>query len=120
MYVCEDDAPTPPLNKEETWLTPTVRCGPPGLEFQKDVILTIPHCAPEPHQWELCSHETKKVEGGKWRRLKKQEVDLLPDRKINMHLRHFCGEKISGKAKGDIGYVLKDMNIECSPVHEEF
>ena len=110
VYVCDDETLNPPLNKEESWLTPTVRCGPPGLKFQTEVILKMPHCALHPHQWEFCFHETKKKEGGKWRRVNKHE-DPLQDMNIAMPLHHFCGEKISGKAKQENGYVQKAINV---------
>ena len=35
----------PPLGNREALLSPIVICGPDGMQFQKSVFLTMPHCA---------------------------------------------------------------------------
>lgn len=59
MYVavCRDDRARPKLTDNQTLLGPVVVCGPPGLVFQKPVIVSFQHCASLRHgNWHLAVH----------------------------------------------------------------
>ena len=88
----------PTLDGGETWLTPTVKCGPSGLQFQKDVFLTIPHCATDINQWDISPHRSKS-QG--WKKLKEPHESLVIKKQesLVMMMDHFCGQKISGSPK---------------------
>ncbi|XP_072026894.1 uncharacterized protein [Amphiura filiformis] len=89
----------PKLKEKETWLTPTVECGPPGLEFAKVVLLSLPHSAINHSQWHVTAHRGNNQSSG-WDMLEsgKDTLMFLDDKKITLAIDHFSPYKVSGRA----------------------
>ncbi len=80
------------LETNETWLTPTVECGPPGLEFNKDVLLSLPTCAINHSDWKVDAHRGKdSLESGK------DTIIFLDDKRVTLAIDHFSPYKVSGR-----------------------
>ena len=87
----------PELDKKETWLTPTVECGPSGVQFEKDVFLTLPHCAIDTSQMKFTVYRgDQRVPN--WMKLEegKQTIVIVGERKFTLAIDHFSPYKISG------------------------
>lgn len=102
VYVLPPDPGNSLDDRDETWLTPSVHCGPSGLQFNKDVFVTMPHCASDIQQWAFTMHQVKRTKGDVWHPLENDDDGLLVVKqrdKVTMLMNHFCGQKGSGKSK---------------------
>lgn len=58
IAIMKQDKEHPQITAKESLLSPVVKCGPTGLQFQRPVILSMPHCALlEDGAWNLKGEE---------------------------------------------------------------
>ena len=58
IAIMDQEKEHPQITSKESLLSPVVKCGPTGLEFQRPVILSMPHCALlEEGAWNLKGEE---------------------------------------------------------------
>ena len=58
IAIMDQEKDHPQITSKESLLSPVVKCGPTGLEFQRPVILSMPHCALlEEGAWNLKGEE---------------------------------------------------------------
>lgn len=84
------------LKDDSKWLTPNVECGPPGLSFQRDVLLTMPHYAVNPAEWEFNAHQTKQQDT--LPRTLENSAIIVTKYEVTFFLNHFCSHGCSGKS----------------------
>ena len=105
----EQSKGTPSLDEVEAWLTPTVKCGPPGVKFKKDVFLVLPHCASDISKWNLTHYQSKT---GEWSKSKKEESLILQqENSLVVMTDKFCGQKVSGSLGEHDELQTKEMNV---------
>ena len=121
VYVYVKPGELPSLDDKETWLSPSVHCGPSGLNFKKDVFLTVPHSATEAQKWEFNTYQTKKSNGGTWKKLEDGQETLVVKHKAKclILMNHFCGHRLSGNASYEDATKRVDVTVQVTGVDAE-
>ena len=114
LYIKSCDENGPNLKQTETWLTPLVECGPPGLTFQADVFLSLPHCigseeSDAASKWKCSSHQGTLTDGHRlWKRIastndddKDGSISVNKGTTFTIAVRHFTIFGVSGEPHGD-------------------
>ena len=120
IYALPSSRNEPDLDPKETWLTPTVECGPSGLQFAKDVLLSMSHCAINHPQWNVQVHRGN-GESPEWKKLETggETITFLDDKKVTLALNHFSPYKVSGRSStssDEETFVSKWMKAAVLPV----
>ena len=119
IYALSSNRNEPDLDSKETWLTPTTECGPSGLQFAKDVLLSMPHCAINHSQWKIQAHRGND-ESPVWKKLETggETISFLDDKKVTLALNHFSPYKVSGRSStssDEETFVSKWMKVAVFP-----
>ncbi|XP_070547124.1 UNC5C-like protein isoform X2 [Ptychodera flava] len=91
-------------------LTPTVNCGPDGVNFEREVVLTIPHCATNAESWKFTG-VTETTDGA---------LITLPDENLMVNnssivllLRHFTLFGAKGEATEENAQINVMIGVRC-------
>ena len=101
IYLQPKSKNRPELDEGRRWLTPSVKCGPRGLKFKKDVYLTMPHYAVNPTQWDFDGHQTKGQDHDKESSSTLRDATIVTKYEVTMLLDHFCSHTCSGRPSSD-------------------
>ncbi|XP_071790390.1 uncharacterized protein [Asterias amurensis] len=96
--------------------TPFVHCGPPDTVFNKDVVLTIPHCVKDTS---TCKFSLAKLSLGGSSELSEGSdvITVVDNDSITFSVNHFCG--FGATASPVDGTILKKTMIACLFIHED-
>ena len=96
----------PTLKKTETWVTPLVECGPPGLAFATNVFLTLPHCIGNEESdidrsWNLTGHQGNQKAGNQqWNKLVQPARQIKRNKgTLTLQVSHFTIFGVSGESQ---------------------
>ncbi|XP_070549589.1 uncharacterized protein [Ptychodera flava] len=85
------------INTGEVLLTPVVSCGPDGVTFQKDVVLSLSHYAVNTKSWNISA--IAKPTDGSWYNLPtSSDFMLLKEESVFFFVRHFTDFAAEGEA----------------------
>ncbi|XP_071790414.1 netrin receptor UNC5D-like isoform X2 [Asterias amurensis] len=97
--------------------TPFVHCGPPDTVFDKDVVLTMPHCVKNTSS---CKFSLSKLSsGGSSDELREgfDVIQVVDNDSITFSVNHFCG--FGATASPVDGNILEKTMIACVFIHKE-
>ncbi|XP_070578388.1 uncharacterized protein [Ptychodera flava] len=98
FYVEDSNYGNIKLNKGETVVTPTIYCGPPGRKFNKEVILSMPHCleGDASIDWSFVTYRTQSDgdPSAEWERVPpEQTLNIVKNGRLSIFIDHFTGHK---------------------------
>ncbi|XP_070539112.1 uncharacterized protein [Ptychodera flava] len=94
IYVDETSHGNEGLHSDESLLTPTVYCGPPGLKFRRNIILSLPHCAVDDEEWKFATYRVESSQG-QWKK-DSDMMQIAQNGRLSIFLNHFSSFKVCG------------------------
>ncbi|XP_070572101.1 UNC5C-like protein isoform X2 [Ptychodera flava] len=98
VYFSKERSHVLPAKNREVPLTPTIFCGPHGVKFKKQVLLTLPHCAANARKnWKFTTYstDTKINEAAKFE-ADKSVLQIVTKDSVTVFTDHFTGFGCSG------------------------
>ena len=119
MYIVNPRIPAlSEFRDEDHWLTPIVHCGPPGIQFQSYVALSLPSSVADESGWNFTVSRGVQPEYTEWESLESRDdsVVLVKSGRITVLVDHFTPYGAKGKpSSGDTAFKWMEAGVFIHP-----
>ena len=119
MYIVNPRIPAlAEFRDEDHWLTPIVHCGPPGIQFQSYVALSLPSSVADESGWNFTVSRGVQPEYTEWESLESRDdsVVLVKSGRITVLVDHFTPYGAKGKpSSGDTAFKWMEAGVFIHP-----